>query len=116
MFLKFDINSCKDCYSCLKHCPVKAIKFINNKAEIIEEKCVLCGKCVNVCPQNAKKVSSDIDNVYKLLKLYPNRVALSVAPSFIANFNVKNFSEFAFSCALIISSPITVFYQTLKHL
>ena len=36
MFLKFDIDSCKDCYSCLRHCPVKAIDFTNNKAEIIE--------------------------------------------------------------------------------
>ena len=120
MFLKFDINSCKDCYSCLKHCPVKAIKFINNKAEIIEEKCVLCGKCVNVCPQNAKKVSSDIDNVYKLLKLYPYRVALSVAPSFIANFNVKNFSEFAFACkklgfTIVEETARGAYYVTLEY-
>ncbi len=98
MFLKFDIDSCKDCYSCLKHCPVKAINFVNNKAEIIEDKCILCGKCVNVCPQNAKKVSSDIENVMLLLKENPNKVILSVAPSFIANFSVKSFSDFAFAC------------------
>ena len=68
MFLKFDIDSCKDCYSCLRHCPVKAIDFTNNKAEIIEEQCILCGECVHVCPQNAKKVYSDVDNVKKLIK------------------------------------------------
>lgn len=98
MFLKFDIDSCKDCYSCLKHCPVKAINFINNKAEIIDDKCILCGKCVNVCPQNAKKVLSDIDNVWKLLEENPNKVILSVAPSFIANFDIKSFTEFAYAC------------------
>ena len=105
MFLKFDINSCKDCYSCLKHCPVKAIKFINDKAEIVEEKCILCGKCVNVCPQNAKKVSSDVDNVNRLLRMNPNKVILSVAPSFIANYNVKSFSSFANASLLL--SPIS---------
>ena len=68
MFLKFDIDSCKDCYSCLRHCPVKAIDFTNNKAEIIENQCILCGECVHVCPQNAKKVYSDVDNVKKLIK------------------------------------------------
>lgn len=98
MFLKFDIDSCKDCYACLKHCPVKAINFINNKAEIIDDKCILCGKCVNVCPQNAKKVLSDIDNVFSLLESNPDKVLLSVAPSFIANFDVKSFNDFAFAC------------------
>ena len=98
MFLKFDIDSCKDCYSCLKHCPVKAIKFVNNKAEIVEDRCVLCGNCVNVCPQNAKKVLSDVENVRKLLKEHPNKVILSVAPSFISNFDVKSFNSFADAC------------------
>lgn len=97
MFLKFDIDSCKDCYSCLRHCPVKAIDFTNNKAEIIEEQCILCGECVHVCPQNAKKVYSDVDNVKKLIKENDN-VALIVAPSFISNFNVDNFLSFAESC------------------
>lgn len=97
MFLKFDIDSCKDCYSCLRHCPVKAIDFTNNKAEIIEEQCILCGECVHVCPQNAKKVYSDVDNVKKLIKENDN-VALIVAPSFISNFNVDNFLSFAVSC------------------
>lgn len=97
MFLKFDIDSCKDCYSCLRHCPVKAIDFTNNKAEIIENQCILCGECVHVCPQNAKKVYSDVDNVKKLIK-ENDKVALIVAPSFISNFNVENFLFFADSC------------------
>ncbi len=93
-YLKFDIESCKDCYSCLRHCPVKAIKFVNNKAEIIEDKCILCGNCVNVCPQNAKKVISSIDFVKNLIKNHPQKVALSVAPSFISNFDVVSFDAF----------------------
>lgn len=98
MFLKFDIDSCKDCYSCLRHCPVKAIDFTNNKAEIIEDQCILCGECVNVCPQNAKQVFSDIDNVKELIERNPQKVALIVAPSFIANFPVENFASFSEGC------------------
>lgn len=93
-YINFDLESCKDCYSCLRNCPVKAIKFTNDKAEIIENMCILCGHCVNVCPQNAKKVVSDLDNVKELIKKYPNKVILSVAPSFLTNFNVNNFTSF----------------------
>ncbi len=44
-YLSFESNSCKDCYSCLRKCPVKAIRFVDNKAEIVEENCILCGHC-----------------------------------------------------------------------
>ncbi len=97
-YLKFDIESCKDCYSCLRNCPVKSIRFVNNKAEIIEDQCILCGHCVNVCPQNAKKVISNLDDVKTLLKNYPNKVALSVAPTFISNFDVPSFASFKKAC------------------
>lgn len=97
-YLKFDIESCKDCYACLKNCPVKSIRFVDNKAEIIDEQCILCGHCVNVCPQNAKKVVSNTEEVETLLRDHPGKVALTVAPSFISNFDVPNFETFAFAC------------------
>lgn len=97
-YLNFEIESCKDCYSCLRNCPVKAIKFVNNKAEIISDRCILCGHCVNVCPQNAKKVVSDIDYVKNLIINNPHKVALSVAPTFISNFNVSSFETFKNAC------------------
>ncbi len=97
-YLKFNIDSCKDCYSCLRHCPVKAIKFENNKAVIIEDSCILCGHCVNVCPHDAKNVRSSIEEVNKILLTNPNRVILSVAPSFISNFNVNTFASFKNAC------------------
>lgn len=93
-YLKFDIESCKDCYSCLRNCPVKAITFKDDKAVILENECILCGHCVNVCPQNAKKIVSDLEKVKSLIKNNPNKVALSVAPSFISNFDVSSFDEF----------------------
>lgn len=91
-FLDFKEAECKDCYKCLKECPVKAIKIENHQAKIIRERCILCGKCTLICPQNAKKVHTELDNVVELLK--NNKVIASVAPSFISSFNVKSFSVF----------------------
>ena len=67
-YISFQSKDCKDCYSCLRNCPVKTIRFINNKATIVDENCVLCGRCVNVCPQDAKTVVSDMNEVISLLK------------------------------------------------
>lgn len=91
-FLDFKEAECKDCYKCLKECPVKAIKIENHQAKIIEERCILCGKCTLICPQNAKKVHTELDNVKELLK--NNKVIASVAPSFISSFNLKCFETF----------------------
>lgn len=97
-YLKFNIDNCKDCYSCLRNCPVKAIKFENDKAIIIEENCILCGRCVNVCPYDAKNVRSSIKQVRKLLEAHPKHIVLSVAPSFISNFDVNSFASFKEAC------------------
>ena len=54
-YLDFKEAKCKNCYKCLKICPVKAIKIEDNQAKIIEDKCILCGLCVRVCNEVAKK-------------------------------------------------------------
>lgn len=88
-YLEFKEAKCKNCYKCLKNCPVKAIKIEDNQAKVIEDRCILCGKCTLICPQNAKKVHSELGNVKELLK--SNRVIASIAPSFISNFNINDF-------------------------
>ena len=67
-YLDFKEAKCKNCYKCLKNCPVKAIKIEENQAKIIEDKCILCGRCTLICPQNAKKVHTELDDVKNLLK------------------------------------------------
>ena len=47
-YLDFKEAKCKNCYKCLKICPVKAIKIEDNQAKIIEDKCILCGKLIHV--------------------------------------------------------------------
>lgn len=47
--------------------------------------CVLCGHCLEVCPQNAKTFASDLDMVKYYLK-HGEKVALSIAPSYLGIF------------------------------
>ncbi len=82
-------NECQDCYKCVRHCPVKAIRIIDGKASVIPEACVACGECVKVCPAHAKKIRSDLARLKELLASGATLYA-SVAPSFAGYFrNVK---------------------------
>ncbi|MBQ8459416.1 4Fe-4S dicluster domain-containing protein [bacterium] len=78
-------NECKDCYKCVRHCPVKAIKIENDHASVIPDKCISCGNCVKVCPTNAKCVRGDLEKVKNLL-IAQKDVYVSLAPSWRAVF------------------------------
>lgn len=78
-------NECQDCYKCVRHCPVKAIRIVNGKASVIPEACVACGACVKVCPAHAKKIRSDLARLKELLSSGATLYA-SVAPSFAGYF------------------------------
>ncbi|MBQ4628944.1 MAG: 4Fe-4S binding protein [Clostridia bacterium] len=78
-------SNCKNCHKCIRHCPVKAIRFSGNQAHIINNECILCGNCVVVCPQNAKQVVDGTEKVRVLLQS-GDPVVVSLAPSFIANY------------------------------
>ena len=79
-------SNCKNCYKCIRHCPVKSIRFSGNQAHIIGNECILCGQCFVVCPQNAKQIVDETEKVRVLLQ-GGDPVIVSLAPSFIANYN-----------------------------
>lgn len=81
--------SCRDCYKCVRHCPVKAIRVNDNHAEVVAERCIADGRCTIICPQSAKKVESAIETVRDYLKS-PQKVVASLAPSFVAAFPVES--------------------------
>lgn len=87
--IQFKEANCKNCYKCLRNCPVKAIAFVNDQAQIVEESCMLCGNCLKVCPQNAKTLKSDIDKVKGFIRK-KEKVYVSIAPSFISAFEKVN--------------------------
>ena len=79
-------SNCKNCYKCIRHCPVKAIRFSGNQAHIIGNECILCGHCFVVCPQNAKEIVDETEKVRVLIQSGDPAV-VSLAPSFIANYD-----------------------------
>ena len=78
-------SNCKNCYKCIRNCPVKAIRFSGNQAHIINNECILCGQCFVVCPQNAKQIVDETEKAKVLLQT-GEPVYVSLAPSFIANY------------------------------
>jgi iron only hydrogenase large subunit-like protein/uncharacterized Fe-S cluster-containing protein len=76
---------CRDCYRCLRQCPVKAIRMKNGQAYVDEKLCIACGTCIRECPQQAKSFRQDVELVQRLVES-DRFVSVSVAPSFAAVF------------------------------
>lgn len=77
---------CRDCYRCLRGCPVKAIRMEKGQAYVDKDRCITCGTCIRECPQQAKTFRRDIDVAERLIR-EGHFVAASIAPSFAAVFN-----------------------------
>lgn len=92
--IQFKPSNCRNCYKCIRHCPVKSIRFENNQAHIVHDECILCGECFVVCPQNAKEIRNDVGKVKEVIKS-GRPVYASVAPSFVGNYDGANITMFA---------------------
>ena len=82
---------CRDCYRCVRACPVKAIRISTSDetgvlyARVINELCLQDARCILACPQKAKKVVSNLAEVRSLLSgRIP--VAVGVAPVICGGF------------------------------
>lgn len=84
--LDFYPANCKNCYKCVRNCSVKAIKMIDDQAQIVEEKCIACGTCFLVCPQNARNIHSDLENVENALA-QGKKIIISIAPSYLGVYD-----------------------------
>ena len=76
------MDKCKGCTTCLKRCPTEAIRIRNNRASILNERCIDCGECIKVCANHAKVAVTDPLESIKRFK-YP--IALP-APTLYAQF------------------------------
>ena len=79
-------SNCKNCYKCIRHCPVKSIRFSGEQAHIVGNECILCGQCFVVCPQNAKEIVDETEKT-KVFLQSGAPVIVSIAPSFAANYD-----------------------------
>lgn len=86
--IDFKTASCKHCYKCVRSCSVKAIRVTNFQAQIMNDYCILCGHCLEVCPQNAKTFASDIESVKDFIRR-GEQVIVSIAPSYLGVLKYK---------------------------
>ncbi|MCG8400421.1 MAG: 4Fe-4S dicluster domain-containing protein [Firmicutes bacterium] len=77
-----DLDKCKGCTNCIKHCPTEAIRVREGSARIIKEICIDCGVCIRVCHNRAKLTITD---TLEQLNRYGHTIALP-APSLYAQF------------------------------
>jgi NAD-dependent dihydropyrimidine dehydrogenase PreA subunit len=94
---------CRDCYCCVRTCPVKAVRVSGGQAEVVADLCIACASCVRACPQRAKVVRDDLPLV-KAALASGRTVIASVAPSAPAYFNMPVFA--AMEGALAALAPI----------
>lgn len=87
-------EKCRRCYSCVRECPVKAIKVEGGQARVIPERCIGCGNCYRVCSQAAKKILDGKEPVRQALADSSRARIAILAPSFPAAFAGLNPERF----------------------
>ncbi|MCK5222310.1 MAG: 4Fe-4S binding protein, partial [Candidatus Aminicenantes bacterium] len=51
--LKLESENCGGKLKCMNACPTNAIRYRKKKAVLINDLCIDCGECIEVCPDNA---------------------------------------------------------------
>lgn len=80
-----EVADCRDCYRCIRVCPVKSIAVRDRAASVVSSECVACGQCVTECPQGRQRIRSDVDRVQALLQGNA-RVVVSLSSAWASEF------------------------------
>jgi len=94
--IQIDKNKCNLSYSCVRVCPVNAIEVkVNvNYAHIIPERCIGCGECASVCPEDAIFFRNSKQESKDILRSTAKKIAI-VAPSVSGEFHdVTDYRKF----------------------
>ena len=110
--LQFKKVSCKNCYKCVRNCPVKAIRVHDHQARIIESQCIYCEKCILVCPQDAKEEQNMIPAICNAMGFADAADAAEGASLMISQYRAL-FAEQK-EPGIMISSACPVIVQLVK--
>lgn len=94
--IQLEKEKCKQCYACVRACPVKAIVVRVNEEYpvVLHNRCIGCGDCLNVCNPEALTFISEIDKTRQLLEGDTPVVAI-VAPSIAGEFpDISDYRKF----------------------
>ena len=86
--IDFKAAMCKHCYKCVRGCEVKSIMIRDGHAYIMPNRCILCGECMQICPQSAKRLSSELSKVKEFIGEKVPTI-LSLSSSYIGLFHYK---------------------------
>lgn len=81
--IQTDAQRCRSCYACVRHCPVKAISVTAEGTDLSHGRCIGCGRCLQICSQQARSAPSALERCRRLLK-HKEPMAAILAPSFPA--------------------------------
>ncbi|MGA1795309.1 MAG: [Fe-Fe] hydrogenase large subunit C-terminal domain-containing protein [bacterium] len=73
-------SHCRDCYKCLRSCPLKAIRICKGAVQIEESRCIFDGRCITFCPQGAIQAVGEVNRVKKYIRA-KGRVIASLSPT-----------------------------------
>ncbi len=59
---KVDITKCILCGKCIKVCPAEALKIENKKVVLDKDKCVGCGECIHICDKKVFSIPWDLSD------------------------------------------------------
>ena len=90
--IRLDEVNCRDCYKCIRNCLLKAIRYSDGHAQIIREDRIDCGECVVTCPRHSQQSWPDVKEILRQIRS-GRQVVASVAPSFIADFDVGSIED-----------------------
>jgi DNA-binding NtrC family response regulator/NAD-dependent dihydropyrimidine dehydrogenase PreA subunit len=82
--IRTDRERCRGCHACVRHCPVKAIRVTSaGTTDVSPGRCIGCGRCLQVCSQQARSAVTDLERARRLLGRREPAVAV-LAPAFPA--------------------------------